>query len=86
VDRSSNPLTEGDVYVLTKGNTGQNAYTAVSVFARAPSGAVGEEPELLATLRGTCATTGVSCAGDPVPFVDPEEMAVSPANVGHDGP
>ncbi len=79
VDRSSNPFTEGDVYVATYANYGGSAYSVVSVFAK-PSGANGEEPEVVATLKGTCAKTGESCGSAPVPFIDPLGVAVSPAN------
>ncbi len=79
VDRSSNPLSEGDVYVATFGlGETHAAYSIVSVFS-GESGS-GVEPALVATLKGTCKATGESCGGDPVPFVEPTKVAVSPVN------
>lgn len=79
VDRSSNPLSAGDVYVATHGTgEGHGAYSVVSVFSGETGS--GAEPALVATLKGTCKATGESCGGDPVPFTEPQGVAVSPVN------
>ena len=78
MDRSANPLSEGDIYVVVNGNT--PAFNAVDVFNGAPAGVIGEEPEVVATLTGTCGTPETSCAGETVPFNEPLKVVVSPAN------
>jgi hypothetical protein len=79
VDRSGNPLTAGDVYVETGGGSTPE-FQVVDVFAPEPVGTIGEEPELLATLTGTCATPATSCPGEVIHFTEPERVAVSPTN------
>jgi hypothetical protein len=68
----------GEVYVAT-GAGSTPSYHVVDVFS-SESTVVGEEPKVVATLEGTCANAGTACAGEAIPFVEPEGVAVSPAN------
>ena len=79
VDRSSNPSSEGDVYVSTRDHPG---FRVVDVFAKEPlsPGVVGDEPALVGTLTGTCATPETTCPGQEVPFGEPLGVSVSSFN------
>jgi hypothetical protein len=83
VDRSKNPVSEGDVYVETREERpGAPEYSVVDVFTGKPTGIIGEEPQVVATLTGTCPVEGTACSGkEVVPFHAPEGLAVS----GFDG-
>ncbi|HEV7938570.1 MAG TPA: hypothetical protein VGP18_11185 [Solirubrobacteraceae bacterium] len=79
VDRSSNLVSEGDVYVSTRINP---EFDVVDVFAKEPlsPSVVGEEPALVGTLTGTCATPETTCPGQEVPFGEVRGVAVSSFN------
>jgi hypothetical protein len=73
VDRSGNPTTTNDIYVLTRAKETSPAVNVVDVFT---PGVGGEEGEAVGEITGTCATPGVCSGNEVIPFERPDSVAI----------